>query len=211
MTTTAPSAKQTEIIDAVQVSDPGSALIVLYEVEYALDQYAYFTPFNDQSLQDIQFENKQGTLINTYSAIPIETDGFDVSNSGAYNRPLLTVANIDSLFADNTGGIDFEKLTGKKVIRRITLAKYLVGGSSYTAGSPIEFPSSTYIIDRIKEKNILQVVFELATPFDLPGVMLPKRKIFGGRCPWKYKGAANYLSEGAKVGDVIGVLKKVTF
>lgn len=200
MTTTSPSARQTEIIDAVQVSDPGSELIVLYEVEHSLGQYAYFTPYNGSDFNDIQFENKAGTKIYTYNAIPIDAEGFDVSNSGAYNRPLLTIANIDSLFADSTGSINFEELTGRKVIRRITLAKYLVGGSAYTAGSPVEFPSSTYIIDRIKEKNILQVVFELATPFDLPGTMLPKRKVFGGRCPWKYKGAADYIPENAKIG-----------
>ena len=198
--TTTPSTQQTDIIDAVQVSDPGSALIVLYEVEVEPNVYAYFTPFNETDLSEIKFPTLNGSTMNTYHAIPIEADGFDVSSTGAYNRPVLTVANISSLFSDNVG-LDYEKLTGKTVIRRTTLAKYLVGGSAYTAGDkPIEFPRTVYRIDRIKEKNILQVQFELATPFDLPSVTLPRRKVFGGRCPWKYKGAHEEISEGNKVG-----------
>ena len=200
MTTTTPSTQQTDIIDAVQVSDPGSALIVLYEVEVEPNVYAYFTPFNETDLSEIKFPTLSGSAINTYHAIPIEADGFDISSTGAYNRPVLTVANISSLFSENVG-LDYEKLTGKTVIRRTTLAKYLVGGSAYTSGDkPVEFPRTVYRIDRIKEKNILQVQFELATPFDLPSVTLPRRKVFGGRCPWKYKGAYEEISEGNRVG-----------
>jgi hypothetical protein len=33
-------------------------------------------------------------------------------------------------------------------------------------------------------------VYELAAPYDLEAVKLPRRRIVGGQCPWKYKGAS---------------------
>ena len=41
----------------------------------------------------------------------------------------------------------------------------------------------------IKDKTLVSITFELAAPFDLAGLMLPKRVIIGGACPWKYTGA----------------------
>jgi hypothetical protein len=46
----------------------------------------------------------------------------------------------------------------------------------------------------------MQVEFELAAPFDLAGIRLPRRVIIGGACPWKYQGASTTLSEANKEG-----------
>lgn len=196
------SARQTDIINAVQVQDPGSALIVLYDIELFDGNMAHFTPFNDEDgLSSLFFRDFRTDNVLEYTAIPIMAEGFDVSSEGAYSRPVMTVANISNLLHDSFGGLDFEQLIGRKVTRRITLAKYLYQASNDVAsGSPIEFPRTVFIIDRIKEKNVLQVMFELSTPFDLPGVMLPRRKVLGGQCPWIYKGANPNLKEKEKRG-----------
>jgi phage-related protein len=109
------------------------------------------------------------------------------------------VANISSIFSDAIGNLDFEKLVGRRITRRMTLRKFLVGESG-DATPPVEYPKTTYIIDRIKDKNILQVTFELAAPFDLAGITLPRRRVVGGACPWRYKGANSTVSKEDKIG-----------
>ena len=44
------------------------------------------------------------------------------------------------------------------------------------------------------------VTFELAAPFDLAGIKLPRRVVIGGACPWKYQGASTTLTEANKEG-----------
>jgi lambda family phage minor tail protein L len=77
-------------------------------------------------------KNDGGNVVwagNTYTAFPVECDGFEYSGNGQLPRPRLRVANVLStittvLLAVNaiTPGND---LLGAKVIRRRTLARYL--------------------------------------------------------------------------------------
>lgn len=183
-----------DIIEAVQLQDPGSEHIVLYDLEYASGSFAYFFNGIDSDLTEVQFRDSTGTA-RTYAALPIYSDGFDISADGAASRPELSIANIELAFSDSVGGLDYEELIGRRVTRRTTLRKYLVGetGDSGVGNAPVEFPKVVYIIDRIKSKNIMQITFELAAPFDLAGIVLPRRTIIGGSCPFKYKGAAKSL------------------
>jgi lambda family phage minor tail protein L len=192
-----------DIIESVQKQDPGSELVILYDLEFTDGSFAYFHPGLDDSgtPQEIQFRDSSGTA-QTYVALPIQAEGFDISSDGAYSRPTLTVANVASVFSDEIGGLDYEKLVGRRITRRMTLRKYLVGESedSGAGNAPVEYPKTTFVIDRIKDKNILQVTFELSAPFDLAGILLPRRTIVGGACPWRYKGANDTVSKENKVG-----------
>lgn len=183
-----------EIIESVQKQDPGSELITLFDLEYAPGTFAYFT--SNYNSSSIQFRDTSGN-IRTYTPLAIEADGFDVSSDGSYSRPTLTVANVSSLFLDTIG--DLEDLVGKRITRRLTLKKFLVGESGDST-PPVEYPKTTYVIDRIKERNIIQITFELAAPFDLAGVTLPRRQIIGGGCPWRYQAASATLAENLKRG-----------
>ena len=195
------SALQTDIIDSVQVADPGSALVTLYDLELPDGGTAYFTPSNDTNFNSLRFRDFKFERINTYEPIPIEAEGFDISTSGAYDRPSLSVANISDTFLQKIGGIEYEDLIGQKLTKRVTLQKYLVGESEdVSSGPPIEFPRTVFIIDRIKSKNILVVEFELAAPFDLPNILVPRRSILGGKCPWVYKGAQDSIPQHLKRG-----------
>tara|TARA_B100000900_G_C20598324_1_gene724367 strand:+ start:959 stop:2137 length:1179 start_codon:yes stop_codon:yes gene_type:complete len=188
----------TAIVQNVQKQGVESSIVTLYDLEYAPGTFAYFTSAIDNDLTSVQFRETGGT-IRTYTPIPIELEGFDVQSDGSIPRPTMTVANIESTFKDALGGLGFEDLIGKRITRRTTQEKYLVGNSGDST-PPVEFPSVTYVIDRLASKTIMSVVFELAAPFDLAGIKLPRRVVVGGACPWKYQGASTTLTESAKEG-----------
>ena len=188
----------TAIVENVQKTGVESGVITLYKLEYADNTFAYFVAGVEEDLSSIQFRDEDGT-IRTYTPIPIELEGFDISSDGAISRPKMTVANIESTFRDSLGGLGFEDLIGRRITRRTTQQKYLVGESGDST-PPVEFPKITYVIDRLASKTVMGVTFELAAPFDLAGIKLPQRVIIGGACPWKYQGASTTLGEAVKEG-----------
>jgi lambda family phage minor tail protein L len=127
----------------------------------------------------------------TYLRLALEATGFDYSSSGSLPRPTLAVSNIGSslttlLLQVNliTAGND---LGGAKVVRIRTLKKYLDGETG--ADPHAKFPDEIWYVDRKSNENRAVVEFELASKFDLVGVMLPKRQIIANVCQWKYRGA----------------------
>lgn len=128
---------------------------------------------------------------NSYTRLPIQAEGFDYTNTGALPRPTLTVSNLDStmttlliLVNATTAGNDL----GGATIKRIrTLKKYLDGEAA--ADPHAKFPDEIWYVDRKASENRDAVSFELASKFDLAGVMLPKRQLIANVCQWKYRGA----------------------
>ena len=125
-----------------------------------------------------------------YVRLSIEATGFDYSSTGSLPRPSLTVSNIGSsitslLLQVNliTAGND---LGGAKVVRIRTLKKYLDGEAG--ADPHAKFPDEIWYVDRKANENRVGVEFELASKFDLVGVMLPRRQIIANICQWAYRG-----------------------
>jgi lambda family phage minor tail protein L len=190
----------TDIIETVQLQEPGYALIHLYELDLNDGIIVRFFSGVDSTLSEIQFPDSQGTA-QTYSPIPLYSSGFDINSDGAYNRPELIIANIEDTLRLSLGQkFSFESLIGKRITRRSTLEKYL---DLVSYPNAVEFPKISYIIDNIKEKNPITVTFDLAAPFDLQGVKLPGRTIIGGSCPWKYKGARKDLPPNEREGGCV--------
>jgi lambda family phage minor tail protein L len=126
----------------------------------------------------------------SYVRLPLEATGFDYSSSGSLPRPKLAVSNIGSsitaiLLSVNlvTTGND---LGGAKVVRIRTLKKYLDG--EVGADPHAKFPDEIWYVDRKSNENRAVVEFELASKFDLVGVMLPRRQIIANVCQWVYRG-----------------------
>jgi lambda family phage minor tail protein L len=121
--------------------------------------------------------------------LPVKADGFEYSNTGTLPRPTLTISNLDGtmttlllLVNATTPGND---LGGATVKRIRTLKKYLDGE---TAADPhAKFPDEIWYVDRKASENRDSVSFELASKFDLAGVMIPKRQIIANICQWKYR------------------------
>jgi lambda family phage minor tail protein L len=136
--------------------------------------------------------NVTGNIIwngNTYIRLPIKAEGFDYSNTGTLPRPTLTISNIDQLITSllllvnaTTPGND---LGGATVKRIRTLKKYLDGEPG--ADPHAKFPDEIWYVDRKASENRESVSFELASKFDLAGVMIPKRQIIANICQWRYR------------------------
>ena len=201
-----------DIIDTVQLQETAESLVTLFEITLPSGTVAYFFDGLDDGTNNIYFPEKTITnsayVLKEYIAIPIGIEGIESSSSGASNRPTLSVANIPILsrsISSNSDGADDEKnildilnsegitnnedlLTSKVVIRRTLFGKTYTSSASNPSAAPIEFPSQTYIIDRVSAENNIMVQFELANPMDIEGVMLPSRVVIGKYCPWRYQG-----------------------
>jgi lambda family phage minor tail protein L len=128
---------------------------------------------------------------NTYIRLPVEATGFDYTSSGSLPRPTLRISN---LFSDMTTLLLLVNATtpgndlGGATVRRIrTLKKFLDGEAA--ADPNARFPTEIWYVDRKSNENRDLVEFELASKFDLAGVMLPQRQIIANVCQWKYRGA----------------------
>ena len=124
---------------------------------------------------------------NEYLRFPVQATGFAYQR-GQLPRPTLTVSNMGSpsisaiLLTVNqtTAGND---LTGAKVVRIRTMARFLdaanFSGATNPFGTPdptAEFPQEIYYIDRKKAENREVVSWELAAVFDLAGIRIPGRQ-----------------------------------
>lgn len=128
---------------------------------------------------------------NTYIPIPIEAEGFSAGSSGVLPRPKIRLANIDGAFSAMVA--DYDDLIGFKITRRRTFAKYLdainfAGGVNASADPNQHYPDDVWFIDQKVDENRYMIEWELASAFDLMGIMLPARQVNQNSCPWKYKG-----------------------
>lgn len=128
----------------------------------------------------------------TYNPFPIAAEGFERSSSGPFPRPTLSVSNVYGL----VGALvrDLKGLRGAKVVRKRTLRKYLdavnfAGGVNPEADPTAGYPDDTWVIDRRAAGTAEVVKFELASPMDVAGVMLPRRQVIAGVCTFVYRSA----------------------
>jgi len=164
-----------------------SGLIDLFQISLPNGSILYFHPGLDTDLTDVRFRDKANPhTVRDYEPLPIMIDGLELSADGASARPSVTIANIGTLFSSQLEGFKNDDLIGQRLIRRQTLVKYLFDNNS--ASPPIEFRTQEYIIDRISAEDGISVTFEVAAPFDLETVQLPRRVVVGKFCSWKYQG-----------------------
>jgi len=168
-----------------------NAIIELFELQLdttlhgASTTYYWHNGVNAAVTGNIVFDG------NTYVRLPVEATGFDYSSSGSLPRPTLRISN---LFSDMTTLLLLVNATtpgndlGGATVRRIrTLKKFLDGEAA--ADPNARFPTEIWYVDRKSNENRDLVEFELASKFDLAGVMLPQRQIIANVCQWKYRGA----------------------
>jgi len=128
----------------------------------------------------------------TYSAVPIQVEGFEVTTKGTLPRPKMKIANADGSISQL---LNFYNPLQAEVRRIRTCKKFLdavnfEGGVNATADPTAIFNGGyeSWYIDRIANENLEVVEFELIGKLDLTNLRLPSRQVVE-HCPWIYKGS----------------------
>lgn len=120
---------------------------------------------------------------NTYAAIPLVAEGFQVSGKGTLPTPTLRISNIGLLVSSIIN--EFGDPTGAKVTRWVTFSDYLDGGSK--ADPHQHFVPDIYLIERKTAQNSTFVEFELSASIDQEGRLLPARQVLRDACVLRYR------------------------
>jgi lambda family phage minor tail protein L len=152
----------------------------------------YFCNWTTTNGQDVVYK----TI--TYTAIPLESSGFETGGSQQLARPTITLANvglgITSLI--NTHG----DLVGATVERLRTLTCYLDGADK--ADPDAYFGPDIYVVEQRVREDKIMTTWQLAVPFDLEGQTLPARRLLREQCQWTYKSATGCGYTGTSYWDV---------
>jgi lambda family phage minor tail protein L len=174
------------VFSDIQKVNP-SAIIELFTLTLDSTLHGATTVYRFHAGTNLDANGKIVWAGNDYLRFPVQATGF-AYKKGQIPRPVLTVSNMGSLSISailltvnqTTPGND---LTGAKVVRIRTMAKFLdaanFSGATNPFGTPdntAEFPQEIYYIDRKSAENREVVSWELAAVFDLAGIRSPKRQ-----------------------------------
>ena len=174
------------VFSEIQKVNP-SAIIELFTLTLDNALHGATTVYRFHAGTNLDANGKIVWAGNEYLRFPVQATGFAYQR-GQLPRPTLSVSNMGTpsisaiLLTVNqtTAGND---LTGAKVVRIRTMARFLdaanFSGATNPFGTPdptAEFPQEIYYIDRKKAENREVVSWELAAVFDLAGIRSPKRQ-----------------------------------
>lgn len=120
---------------------------------------------------------------NTYTALPLQANGFELNTTGKLERPSITFANVGLAITALTG--EFNDLVGASVSRIRTLTTYLDGEPG--ADPDAYWGPDQWLVEQKSNETKLSVTFQLAVPFDLEGRSLPGRRLLREQCQWVYR------------------------
>lgn len=190
-----------------------SSIIDLYELETFAALHGSSATYRFHAGVTLKTPNGNVTWNSqTYTAYPIEIDGFEYLGNGQLPRPSVRVSNLFSfltlIMQDINASNPGNDLCGAKLTRIRTLARYLDAvnfpSDSNPFGTPdptAEAPREIYYVDRKVTENRDLVEFELVSAFDLADVRAPKRQCIANICQWEYKSTECGYS-GAAVADI---------
>lgn len=177
-------------------------IIELFELKFVTEvaavlgvpKYYFHNGLNEGFTGNIVFNS------NTYTAIPIKSEGFELVTQGTLPRPTLTVANLDGSITaliktvnnvqrvtnpSQTAIFSGNDLANTEVRRIRTLRKYLDGQPD--ADPNARYPDQIFFIDRKVSETRDAVTFELLMPVDKQGEAIPKRICVANICQWVYR------------------------
>lgn len=120
---------------------------------------------------------------NTYTALPLEANGFELNTSGQLARPSLTFANVGLGITALTN--TYSDLVGATIQRIRTLTTYLDGEPN--ADPNAFWGPDEWLVEQKTTENKLAIGFQLSIPFDLEGRSLPGRRLLREQCQWIYR------------------------
>ena len=119
----------------------------------------------------------------TYDPVPVQVDRVQWTGHGPIPRPQVTIPNIGGYAAQLMAA--YKDLLGAKVTRRRTYKRALDGMPD--ADPTDYYGPEVWYIDRVATRTPEAVVFELASPFDIQGKMLPGRQMIRDVCTQTYR------------------------
>lgn len=127
---------------------------------------------------------------NVYLPWSLQGSSFGTNGDGAPARPKLVVGNFGG--AVSALCRKYDNLLGVRLVRRQTLVDYL-DAVNFVAGNlranpHEEYPPETWVITRHVNELPESVEFELGSPLDVSGVMLPGRQAIATTCTFGYRG-----------------------
>jgi len=119
-----------------------------------------------------------------YAAVPVETDGWQVTGQGSLPQPKIRISNLGGIFSGLSR--DYNDLKGWTVIRKRTYARFLDG---HVDADPLAFfyPVDVYVVDKKTAQNKIQIEFELAAAMDQQGRYIPGRIALRDYCTHDYR------------------------
>ncbi len=186
-----------KITSDIQQLEPGSK-IQLIEVDASefegpiLRFHAYNLRYTSTEIDAMNDDAKARSIWwqgSEYGAWPYQIEGMAKNSDGGQARPKLRASNVDSVISSLC--LQFDDLVQAKVTIYETFAHYL-DAKNFPEGSatanPEECFKQVYYIDQ-KTNEIAgdSIEFELSSPFDLQGIMIPVRQIHN-LCYWCMKG-----------------------
>jgi lambda family phage minor tail protein L len=109
----------------------------------------------------------------TYTAMPIEVSGWDLSQTGTSAKPTLSVSNISKVLLSAI--ISQGDLVGAKLSRIRTFSKFLADGS--TPNSTAFIGPDKMIIEQKTFHDRSMIQFQLSSVMDRMGMKLPRRQV----------------------------------
>lgn len=162
-----------------QVAD---TIVQLFEIDASAPEIGgtvmYFCNQNEANGSSISWKGQ------VYTPFPIEMSEVEYLGKGASNRPKLAFGNINGFFS--ALNVTYQDLLGAKVTRHRVLSKYLDGHASANTGAGL--PDDVFFIDMKNSETKQSVIYELASFYDLDGLMLPLLKVNSDSCVVRYRG-----------------------
>lgn len=107
----------------------------------------------------------------TYSAFAITISDSEINTSGNLPRPQLTVGRVENKLLAIAMATYGDLVGGMKVTRRYTYENYLDG--AVDADSSEHTYAETYTAIQVVSQTKATIVWQLATPIDLPNAIIP--------------------------------------
>ena len=124
----------------------------------------------------------------SYTAWPCQVEGIEADSTGQPTSPTLAVGNIDGSISSLC--LFFDDLVQAKVVIRQTLSKYL-DSANFKQANPDADPTQevveTFYIDSKTQEDNQTITWQLSTPADVSGQIIPARLI-SGICEWALRG-----------------------
>ena len=200
-----------------------TGLVTLYELDATKLGAGIMRWHGHVSFEDWQIINPDVTTVKsdiiwqgqTYSPIPIQSDGLEMRGDGRASTPSLVLANnINGVQgAISAMCLQFDDFSGAKLTVINTLAKYL-DAVNFGDGNPQaanEYRKQLWYVEQKTSENASAVTFELSNPIDFEGARIPTREITS-YCHWAvhgryrgeecgYTGTAMFTEDGTPTDD----------